>query len=193
MNIKESKHLAIPGEKLSVIEEYLPGGGTYEENGAVYAKFIGEVQVNSRERKISVRQLSRKVVVPVRDDVIIGQVQALKEDIANVRILSIENKPRLSGHFSAVLHISQLGKGRVKSLSDAIAVGDIIRAKVIASWPPYQLTLADRDLGVIYALCLKCGTPLILKEGKLYCKKCKQFEERKVSSKYVTLVFNVED
>ncbi|RLE50284.1 MAG: RNA-binding protein [Candidatus Methanomethylicota archaeon] len=187
MSVKSTKSLAVPGDKLSVIEEYLPGDGTYEENGAVYAKFVGKIEVNGHERRISIKQSSRKVVIPVRDDIVIGQVQALKEDLANIRILSIEGKPRLSGHFSAVLHISQISRGRVKSLDSAIAVGDIIRAKVIADWPPYQLTIADRELGVIYALCLKCGEPLILREGKLYCRKCKQFEERKVSSRYISI------
>lgn len=193
MTERPQRGVAVPGEKLSVIEEYVAGEGTYEEGGQVFAKLVGEVEVDSKDRKIAVSPIKERAIVPIKGDIVVAQVQSIKEDVANVRILAIEGRSRLAGFFSGVLHVSQAGGKHLRSVGEALAVADIIRAKVIADWPPYQLSIADRDLGVTYALCLKCGEPLILHNGKLYCKKCKQYEKRKVSSRYVNLVRRNED
>ena len=60
-----------------------------------------------------------------------------------------------------------------------------MRAKVIANEKsPIQLTTKDKDLGVVYALCSRCRTPLIRRGDKLICPRCGNVETRKLSPYY---------
>ena len=40
----------IPGEKIALIEEYLPGENTFEDEDSIRATAIGEIRLDSTER-----------------------------------------------------------------------------------------------------------------------------------------------
>jgi len=56
VNIRKEKNgkLVIPGETVSVIEEFMPGPGTYVDGGRVKAECIGRLRLVLKERRISV-------------------------------------------------------------------------------------------------------------------------------------------
>ena len=51
---RRSGKFVIPGEKLGVIEEFMPGPGTYVHNGTIYSKITGRTLVDVLNKKISV-------------------------------------------------------------------------------------------------------------------------------------------
>lgn len=178
--------VVFPGEFLGVIEEFIPGRGTYEENGNIYASKFGVVRYNAIDRVIYVSAFRRdKLPLPEEGDVVIGIVHDVKDEIAIIRIDLIENKDRPSSYISGFLHLSQVSMGRrFNSMYEALRVGDIVRAKVLNSWNPYQLSIKGSGFGVIFARCSRCLSPLIKRRGRLFCRICRAYESRKIASGY---------
>jgi exosome complex component CSL4 len=174
-----------PGEKIGVIEEFQPGEGTYTKNGIIYAENLGKVSVDLKKRKISVIS-EAKVHVPVKGDIVLGEVQQVQDKIATIKIFKV-NEVELRRSYTAILHVSFATKNFLKTLYDALRPGDMIRARIIGDENlPYQLTMTDKDLGVIVAYCTFCGKPLKYdrRAKKLVCTKCRRAERRKLSSMY---------
>lgn len=181
---KESKRVAVPGERLGVEEEYVPGAGIYVENGELYSNAYGAVDVDTQGKRIGVKS-SKTVPVPEVGDLVEAVVEGMKEDSARVRIVVIRGKRPLTGEFEGVLHVSQIAKSYVESIFDAVNLNDRILAKVVTSWPPFQLTTADDELGVIHATCTRCGEELVQRKGGLFCKRDKIFESKKIARSYL--------
>ncbi len=53
MSIEEEK-IVMPGDKLGIIEQYLPGDGTYDDNGDIKSAVLGNVRLNQKNKVISV-------------------------------------------------------------------------------------------------------------------------------------------
>ncbi|MGQ9759515.1 MAG: exosome complex RNA-binding protein Csl4 [Candidatus Methanomethylicaceae archaeon] len=182
---KEKKRITIPGEQLGVEEEFIPGEGIYVEEGRLYSSNLGALVVDPKTRKVEVNS-GVKVAVPEVGDIVEGVVVGpMREDSIVIEILRIRGKRGLKGVFTGILHVSNAGKGYLNTIFDAVGLGDWVLAKVVTAWPPYQLSTADDELGVIYATCPKCGEELVLKRGKLFCNREKAFERRKVSIHYL--------
>jgi exosome complex component CSL4 len=63
--------------------------------------------------------------------------------------------------------------------------GDILRAKVISDKNRVlHLTTNDKDLGVVYAFCSRCGQSLAQKRFIMRCPECGNTERRKTASDY---------
>ena len=43
---QKSGHLVMPGERLGVIEEFIPDSGTYVKDGVIFSKIIGRSLVD---------------------------------------------------------------------------------------------------------------------------------------------------
>ena len=41
---EESEKVVLPGEQISILEEFIPGTNTYEKDGKIYASTIGTVE-----------------------------------------------------------------------------------------------------------------------------------------------------
>lgn len=180
-----SGKIVFPGEKLCVLEEFMPGDGTFEINGNVYSKFVGRVLYDFVSRKVAVVPLKKVVNIPKQGMVVYAVVSTTKDDVAFTKIFGAEKEISFSGTFTGILHVSQISNNYIKVVTDAVKVGDVVKAKVLTPWNPFQLTTKDGKLGVIYALCSQCGTPLIKKRTKLHCPKCRNVESRKISSDYM--------
>jgi len=101
-----------------------------------------------------------------------------------VRIFQIGDK-LISGVFTGVLHISDVHLRYVDSMFDVCKAGDIIRAKVISTKNQvYHLSTKDKDLGVIYAFCSRCGGTLGSKRQGMVCPRCGNIERRKIVFDY---------
>ncbi len=177
----------VPGDFLATAEEFVPGEGAYEENGKIYSSCVGAVLVDTRTKHVSV--FSRVPGPPVlkRGDVVIGQVEEVRDQFVNVLIEALrgrENREVPVPNYGTV-HISQTRVGYVKDLSRQFRAGDIIRAKVLSVRRDIvQLTTAGEDLGVIVARCSRCRELLELDGTKLRCPNCGNVEFRKLASDY---------
>jgi len=182
------RDFVVPGEEIGVIEEFLPGEGTYVDGSSVRSMILGRAVLDILERKVKVYPLIRGgPLVVERGDTVLGEVIGMKKDVAVVLIRRVEDKNLvLNKPIHGMLHISQVSDKFIEFLSDVVRVTDILRAKVINSKVPYQLSIKERGLGVVTAFCPNCQTPMTIKNRKLYCPKCRVQEERKLSAKYST-------
>jgi len=184
-SIRRSGEFVIPGEKLGVIEEFIPNFGTYVDEGTVHSKVVGSLLIDLTTRKVSVYPLTHRVAVPRVGNTVIGTVVGVQDALAFIRIIKIGAK-FISGFFTGLLHISEVSFKFTESMFDVCRLGDIVRAKVISNKNrAYHLSTKGLNLGVIYAFCSKCGDLLSLtKQKKLRCLECGNIEKRKVASDY---------
>ncbi len=180
--------LVIPGDYLGVIEEYLPGEGVIEENGELYATRAGRVRINEDRMEISVEPVTDTPPLPKVGDVVIGKVIEVKPQAAIIQLSKIEGRHgyrEIATSKLAGIHISQVREGYVEDMRKEFKIGDIIRARVITDEKsPIQLTTRSPDLGVVYALCTRCRSPLVRRGSQLICPKCGNVETRKISNLY---------
>ena len=175
----------LPGDKICIAEEALPGEGTYESDGEVYATVTGNVYMDKKKRLVSIFPKVRKPLVPKKGDTIIGQVESVNKHMVSMAVKYI-NGQEVAPTYSAIMHISQATRSYVDTMFDAIKEGDIVKGKIVdAHTIPIQFTTVYNELGVIYALCSKCGERLrYLRRGTLKCDNCDNVEPRKVAQDF---------
>ena len=174
----------LPGDRLGVVEEFLPGAGTYEEEGTIYANFTGTAKIDLRNKRVAVMPTTRTPELPKEGATILASVTHTQEKMATVSIWKINDKP-LQNPFTALLHISSSSPRYERNMSDVCKAGDIIRARVIdmTNRVP-QLTTAGRGLGVVKASCSRCGAPLEFTNRRLECAQCGNIERRRLAEDF---------
>ncbi len=181
---RKSSQFVLPGERLGVIEEFIPDAGTYIKDGIIYSKVVGRASVDFLNKRVSVYSLVHGTRVPKIGSIVLGQVSNAQTQNAGVRIFKI-GKKQLSGFFTGILHISDVQLRYVESMFDVCKPGDIIRTKVISEKNNvYHLSTKDRDLGVVYAFCSQCGHMLELRRQGMHCPRCGKTERRKTALDY---------
>jgi len=181
---RKSGQFVVPGDRLGVIEEFIPDSGTYVEQGTIYSNIIGHTLLDTLNKKMSVYPMVRGPAVPLAGNTVIGRVSSIQSKMAALRIFKIE-KALLSGFFTGTLHISDTSFGYVETMFEVCKPGDIMRAKVIVNKNrTYHLSTVEKNLGVIYALCSRCGHMLLLERQRMRCTKCGKIEKRKAASDY---------
>ncbi len=181
---KTSGHLVLPGERLGVIEEFIPDSGTYVKDGVIYSKIVGRSLMDLLNKRVSVYPVVEGVQVPKVGTVITGQIGNAQSDNVLVRIFRIGDR-NLSGNFGGILHVSDVSDRYVTAMSDVVKPGDIVRAKVISSKNQiFHLSTNDKNLGITYAFCSRDGTLLEQQHYDLKCPKCGNIERRKVAPDY---------
>jgi len=183
----KQKNFVTPGDPLYVIEEYLPGPGSYsDEKGWVRAAQIGRLIIDQSQRIVYVKQVLNKPFVPRSGDIVLGIVTGVSDDIAFLDIFQIEGKISKSTSFDGIIHISQVSEQYIETMYEAMRPGDVVRAKVLNNNPPFQLTTKGPQFGLILGLCSKCGSILKRQQNNmLICPNCGRIEKRKVSIKYI--------
>jgi exosome complex component CSL4 len=181
---QNSGHLVLPGERLGVIEEFVPDAGTYVKDGVIFSKIVGRSLVDLQTRRVSVYPVVKGVVVPKVSTVVIGQVGNAQSDNVLVKIFRIGNK-KLTGNFGGILHVSDVSDRYVNSINDVCKTGDILKAKVISEKNQvFHLSTNDKGLGVLYGFCSRCGTLLEQHGYDLKCPKDGNVETRKIAPDY---------
>lgn len=172
--------MVFPGDFLGYAEEYIPGYGVYEEDGKLFAATAGKAVVEEKTLR----------VIPVnsipevgKNDVVVGRVVDTRGSFAMVEIARKEGNSRALRHYDrGFLHVSNMSEGYLKNVEDGVRYMDIIRARVIDS--NLRLSIKEREMGVIKAICEKCSTPLLREKDKLKCPECGNVEKRKISEYY---------
>ena len=178
------KKVVLPGEVVGTSEEYLPGEGTFEEDGKIISSRMGVVRYDEKDMTVSTEPLNPINSIK-KGDVVIGEVTGVKETMVIVDIKKVEGKDRsITGETMGTIHVSKASQAYVKDLRREFRIGDIVRAKVIRAKPSIQLTTAYPEYGVIKALCTRCRSPMVRKGTMVYCPKCERTETRKISSLY---------
>lgn len=184
----EEKQIVMPGDKLGIIEQYLLGEGTYDDNGEIKSSVLGNVKINQKMKVISVESDAKPALLKV-GDIVYGQITDIKPQRANVKIECMKDNGRpLALPYMGAIHISQAKKDYLEKLSDAFRIGDIVQAKVVKiTGDNVDLGTVDDDCGVLRAMCTRCRDFMhtTKKKNELQCNTCNKKEKRKVSKNYV--------
>ncbi|MHA1772339.1 MAG: exosome complex RNA-binding protein Csl4 [Candidatus Thorarchaeota archaeon] len=183
----KSGDVVVPGDQLCVIEEFMPSFGTFEEDGIVFAATSGEVAVDFKKREIKVVNPdgSVRLALPMRGDIMLGEVINTYEQRAEISVVR-RNGRDLHNPLIGEIHISNVTRRYVKSMHDVLKPGDIVRAKTLNTHTiPVELSLVGPELGVIFAKCGKCGHPLTLTtHNNMICLQCENRETRETAKDY---------
>ena len=181
---QKSGQFVLPGERLGVIEEFIPDAGTYVKDGVIYSRVVGRALVDFLNKRVSVSPVVEAATVPKVGNTVVGQVSNSQPENASVRIFKVGDK-MISGIFSGVLHIADVQPRYVDSMFDVCKPGDIMRAEVISEKnQTYHLSTKDKNLGVVYAFCSHCGYLLESKRHDMSCPRCGKIEKRKIALDY---------
>lgn len=195
MKVKEqinSGDLVVPGDVLGVIEEFIADSGTYEEDGLILASIVGNVDVNTKTKRISVIAKGNKPITPVKGSIVYGKVSDAKKQLVDLRIGRIdseEGSTDLHTPMTGTLHISCVSESYTENMNDAYRIGDIVKAHIVDDKRSscYLSTVGHR-FGCILARCTMCGAYLRRKgRSTLKCPECDNIERRKISDDYLTI------
>ncbi len=182
-----SGDFVMPGDFLSVSEQFLPGKGAYEDEGSVKSATAGNVSIDRKAKEISVLSKSNGPNLLEIGDIVYGEIKDLRGQRVLVTVHSKKGETRqLALPYMAAIHISQITPAYIDKVSDAFRVGDLIEAKVVKIMKDnLDLNTEDRDCGVVKSLCAKCRKEMDpISQNEVYCPACDRKEKRKVSSNY---------
>ncbi len=181
---RESGQLVLPGERIGVIEEFIPDAGTFEKDGSIYSSVVGRTLLDFLNKRISVYSLVDRAKIPEVGNTVVGQVLDVQRQNAYVRIFKI-GENQISGFFTGLLHISDVQSTYVESMYDICKPAEIIRAEVVSKKNGrYHLSTKGKNLGVIYAFCSTCGNLLERSQNQMRCARCGRIEKRKMALDY---------
>ncbi len=177
--------IVIPGDMVGTSEEYLPGRGTYEETGNIYASTTGRVKIDRKQYAIYIEPVTKTPPTPKEGDIVVGRVTDIKGSVALVELSRIKGSldREIAGNTSAAIHISNVKDSYVQDLQQEFGYQDIVKARIIDT-RNMRLSTVEKNLGVITSHCSRCRSPLVYENGKLKCPQCERRESRKVSSDY---------
>ncbi len=84
-----SGQIVLPGERLGVIEEFIPDAGTYVKDGIIYSITVGRALFDFSNKKVSVYSSTGKAIVPKIGSIVLGQVSHVQSESAGIRIFKI--------------------------------------------------------------------------------------------------------
>ncbi len=163
MTDPELPKLALPGDYLGAAEQFLPGRGTYEDRGRIYASILGQPAIDPRDRTL---RIEPRNAVP---------------EIGEEDLVTATSRRSVPGKPEGTVHISKAKDGYTETLQGEFAVGDIILARVLQARPSIKLTTAAATLGVVAARCQVCHALLTMGGKELVCPRCGHTERRKLA------------
>ncbi|MCK4688617.1 MAG: exosome complex RNA-binding protein Csl4 [Candidatus Lokiarchaeota archaeon] len=184
----KNKDIVLTGQYLGVVEEFLPDKQTtFIKEGQIYATKSGLINIDEKKRKIEIKthqEKDRKVVK--KGDIVIGTILFLRQYSVGVSFYTVNNKIHFNSYYFGNIHVSQISDRYIDKIYEAFQITDILRARVIEqNYNEYKLSTVGKSLGVIYADCMICGTPLKkIGYNKLRCQRCGNVETRKIANDY---------
>ncbi len=172
------------GDYLGTIEEFVPGEGTYADDGKIYASNIGKTVLDPQNH---VARVEGKVPSELKvGQVVFGEVLGIRKNIVTIIARKIQN---VSGDIDVKtgLYVSNISKGYVERPEDLFGIGDIVKGKVIRIEPGMIDLSTEGDFGVVKAFCKRCRYPLVdldKAQGRLVCTSCGHKEQRKLAKDY---------
>jgi len=173
----------VPGDKIAVIEEFLPDKNCFEEDGSIIAEVTGEVIKDSKSHKIAVKP-SKEHFSLNKGDIGYGRVEFVKKQVASVDIIKINNV-NVAKPINSILHVSEASRRFVRNMYEVTRPGDWIKFRVTRTEKPIYISFIGEDLGVVIALCNHCGHELVFfRRNSLKCLNCNAVQGRITSKMY---------
>lgn len=184
MTSHEPGKLVLPGDLLGAAEEYVPGRGTYEHNGQVFAALMGHPHFDSANRTVTVKAI-HEIPHMTEGELLYARVEDIKSSMLICQLLtSVTTGRDVPGFPEGTVHVSKAKEAYVESLAAEFSVGDLLKAKVLQGYPSVKLSTQSEDCGVVSARCTDCHGLLARADRDLVCTRCGRREHRKISSDY---------
>jgi exosome complex component CSL4 len=173
------------GDYLGTIEEFVPGVGTYAEEGKIYAANIGRVEID-RENHV-VKVMGKMLPVLERGMVVFGEVLDIKKNAVVIIARKIQGQ-RGDVDIKVGLFVSNISDGYVERPDDLFAIGDIVKGVVIKMEGSLIDISTRGPYGVVKAFCRRCRCPMEKSDkvpaDVLVCPCCADKEKRKIADDY---------
>jgi len=181
--MKDERKPVMPGDKLAVSEEYLPGAHVYDDSGLLRALSVGTVTRDLKRREISVAPSAKANLLKI-GDYVTGQIETAATSNASVAIYYVNGKQTDKG-FGGMLMLRSGRRERGGRGGPPAKLGDVVRCRVFSLMNGIvHLSIDDDETGVIFALCGNCGRPLQRGGNRAKCVDCGNVEERKLASDF---------
>ncbi|MCI4350279.1 MAG: exosome complex RNA-binding protein Csl4 [Thermoplasmata archaeon] len=166
---------------LGTAEEFVPGRGTYEDSGRIYAALLGHARVDPSDRAVRVEAIN--AIPEVKEgDLVYARVDEVKSAMAVCTIIAVgSNKRTVPGAPEGTVHISKAKDGYTETLGDEFQPGDIVLARVLQTGSSVKLSTQSLELGVVSARCQVCHALLAPTGKDLTCPRCGNRERRKLA------------
>jgi exosome complex component CSL4 len=188
---KEGEQPILPGDQVASIEEFEGGKNTYlAPDGTLRSAAVG-IKVYDLKRRIVKIDQKNSPMLPKVGDIEVGYVDMLFSSMVSIKMLYINDK-KFSAGYSAIASARvgprdrDGGRNGRRDRRANFRVGDIVRGRVISLLnSTVHLTLAEKEFGVLYALCFMCGGNTVrTNENTIKCIECGTFEDRKLTHDY---------
>jgi len=172
----------LPGDKISIIEEYEAGSNACDDGHVVRATVIGESEVDKKNRLVNVKK-NKPITVPEKGDIIIGTVEAVMGSMIAVLINYINSKP-VKSQVECICATRSLRKKNVA------LVKDLVKLKIIGHLNgAIHATMQEPEFGVLFTKCRKCGMNVKPLRDIIKCVECGWTDDRKLSSDFLKTDF----
>ncbi len=172
------------GDYLGTIEEFVPGDGTYQEDGKIYAAKIGVKNVDPARH---VAEVKGKVIPTISvGQTIFGEVVGFRTNMVTVVAEKIQGVKGMVDERTTI-YVSNIADQYVEKPEELFAIGDIVKAKIIRMENGVVDISTKGDMGVVKAFCRTCRYPLVMSakhKDKLECPSCSRIEKRKIAADY---------
>ncbi|RNJ75441.1 MAG: RNA-binding protein [Nitrosopumilus sp. D6] len=163
-----------PGDKIASIEEYEAGHNAFDDGDMVRASTVGKKEIDSSARTAGIEH-PKLSSIPKVGDIVIGTVAAVMATMMAISIDYINGKPTTS----KVECICSIRNIRIRNVA---LVSDIVKLKVLNHLNgTIHGTVEERDLGVLFTKCRKCGSKVVSMRDAIKCTECSWTDERKLS------------
>ena len=168
------KKQKIPGEKIALIEEYLPGENTFEDDDSIRATAIGDIQLDAADRLASINR-HKQITVPKVGDIIIGVVEANLPSMIAIMIKFVNGK-KANSDLECICVTRHIRKKNI-----ALAQ-DVVKAEIISHINgTIHASIDGSELGVLFTKCRKCYGTVVKMRDAVKCKDCGWIDDRKLS------------
>lgn len=166
-----------PGDAIASIEEYEAGQNTFDDGDKVRSTVIGKKEIDTKNRIASVTKPKASVIAK-EGDIVIGQVEAVMSSMMAVSIQYINGKPSKAGVECIC------GTRNIRKRTIALP-HDIVTLKIIGHKNgTLHATVSEKELGVLFTKCRKCGGKVIQYKDAIKCIECSWIDDRVLSSNF---------
>ncbi len=172
------------GDYLGTIEEFVPGKGTFAEDGRIYAAIMGEAELDKVNHTAEVR--GKSILELEVGQVIFGEIVNIRRN--NITVIA----KKIRGYEAEIdektsLYVSNIADKYVEKAEDFFGVGDIVEGEIIRIHGGMVSLSTRGNYGVVLAFCKRCRHRLERThkyKDKLVCPNCAHEEQRKIAGDY---------
>ena len=171
--------IVTPGDRLGNIRQAIPGEGTYERGGHIYASIVGSLQVDaaaggapeSGDKDVLYSCCIRPRKPPASKQVlqvgqlVLGRVIRIAQQNAIIELSVAQHVGALVEPHEGAIRKEDVRTGASETIQmyDCFQPGDIVLSRVLGLGDSrrYFLTTAEPELGVVRAVSKTTGVPMI--------------------------------